>query len=251
MLQRRALWLTPFAVATAIACAPKNNGLPNAPIFNTGARATVIMPGQNAPAMPGQNNAGPSGTAQVPYGAPPSGGAYLGGPGAPPPGTPPSQWGNPNDLSMLGGAVTVDTQKIKKPRNPLNNNPVLWPLAFIAWPFEKLAQAASGEDEGDMLDRRAQAIVDGHGRIPPSGQQQAQAAYDQAQNDAMERELAARNGGAAPGASGAPAPGPSYASAAPSRSGASIASELEALRNRAKSTPQQARAARVRGRPDS
>ena len=200
------------AVVTAVGCAPKQRGLPNAPVFNTGVRATIIPPGQQSPAMPGQGNAGPTGTAPV-YGNP-YGGRYPGGPGAPPPGTPPSAYGDPNQMSMIGGAVTVDTYNIKKPRNALNNNPLLWPLAIVAWPFEKIADAVDGEDDQQMLDRRAQQIVESGGA--PGYQvrqhQAAQAAHEQAENDAMERELAQRNGGG-----GAPqaAPAPAMASAAP------------------------------------
>lgn len=233
MQTRSATWIAPLAIALAFGCAPRQRGLPNAPIFNTGARATVIMPGQQAPAMPGQHTASPTGTAQYP-----SGGQYPGGPGAPPPGTPPSAYGNPNDLSMLGGAVTVDTYKIKKKRNPLNNNPLLWPFAIVAWPFEKIADAVDGEDDDAKLDRRAQQIVESGGAPTFSRREQAQQAqlqHEQAQNDAMERELAQRNAGAAPSQR--------TASAAPSGASASIAAELEALRNRAAAPPRSSGAA--------
>jgi len=230
MQTRPVLWIAPLAFAAAIGCTPKQTGLPNAPIFNTGARATIIMPGQSAPPMPGQNNVGPTGTAQM---GTPYGGQHLGGPGAPPPGTPPSQYGNPNDLSMLGGAVTVDTFNIKKPRNALNNNPLLWPLAFVAWPFEKIASAVEGGNEQERLDERAQRIIESGGApgyMTANRQQQAQMQYEQAQNDSMEAELAQRNGGAAMGSQ--------VASAAPSGGGSSsIAAELEALRQRSAATP--------------
>jgi len=228
MRTRIGLWIAPLGVALAIGCTPKQSGLPNAPIFNTGVRATIIPPGQSAPVMPGQGRMGPSGTAQMPYG-----GRYPGGPGAPPPGTPPSAYGNPNDLSMLGGAVTVDTSNIKKPSNPLRNNPLLWPLAIVAWPFEKIADAVDGEDDRAKLDRRAQSIIESGG-APSYGmsrQQQAQMQNEQAQNDEMERELAERNAG------GGSVPSQRVASAAPSGASSSIAAELEALRNRAAAPP--------------
>ncbi len=229
MLIRRALLLVPpLAISVAIGCAPAHQGLPNAPIFNTGVRATIISPGQQAPAMPGQNTMNPTGTAPA-YGTP-YGGPYLGGPGAPPPGTPPSAYGNPNDLQMLGGAVTVDSYKIKQERGPLNNNPLLWPFAFVAWPFQKIANAVEGQDEQQVLDRRAQQIIENGGapNYQTRNYQQRQLAHDQAQNDAMEQELAQRNAGAPQ----------MHASAAPSAApDSSIAAELEALRKQASAPP--------------
>ncbi len=54
-IQRAAL-LVVVAASLLTGCTPKKSGLPNAPVFNTGARATIIMPGQNAPPMPGQGS---------------------------------------------------------------------------------------------------------------------------------------------------------------------------------------------------
>jgi hypothetical protein len=228
-------WIVPLSIGALVAagCAPTQQGLPNAPIFNTGARATIISPSQNAPVMPGQNFPGQPGSASGSYSGSSSG--YPGGPGAPPPGTPPSAYGNPNDLSMLGGAVTVDTREIKKPRNALRSNPLFWPFAVVAWPFERLGEAIDGKDDQEMLDRRAQAIVDSGGAPIYSGQSsraQQQLAHEQAQNEAMERELAMRNagGGGAPVQTASRAPGAASGNL-------SIADELAALRTRAASRP--------------
>jgi antitoxin component YwqK of YwqJK toxin-antitoxin module len=224
-------------VVLLIGCAPSQQGLPNAPIFNTGARATIISPSQNAPVMPGQQMPGAAaGSASGSYGSSSSGypGGYPGGPGAPPPGTPPSAYGNPGDLSMLGGAVTVDTREIKKPRNALRSNPLFWPFAVVAWPFEKIGEAIDGDDEQEQLDRRARAIVESggapmyHGGSPRA---QAQMAQEHAQNEAMRREIAMRNAGGQDLASASRA-------AVPSSGGSlSIADELAALRSSAASRP--------------
>jgi antitoxin component YwqK of YwqJK toxin-antitoxin module len=226
-----------------VGCAPTQKGLPNAPIFNTGVRGTVIMPGQSAPVMPGSRM--PGAPVPVPQAGSTSGSAsgswsgYPGGPNAPPPGTPPSAYGspygNPNDISMIGGAVTVDTREVKRPRNALSNNPIFWPFGIVAWPVHKLVEAVDDKDDQETLDRRAQAIVESGGAptyLGKSPRQQAQLAQEYAQNEAMERELAQRQGG-----DGAPTP-QSYASApAPGGASSSIAEELEALRKRAPARP--------------
>ncbi|RIL03101.1 MAG: hypothetical protein DCC71_15560, partial [Proteobacteria bacterium] len=213
----RAAWILAAAGALLAGCAPKQQGLPNAPIFNTGARATIISPSQQAPVMPGSRAPGQgsysSSSRGIPGQAGPSG--YLGqGGGAPPPGTPPSQYGspygNPNDISMLGGAVTVDTREVKKPRNVLRDNPIFWPFLIVAWPFEKIAEAVDGDDEQQTFDQRAQQIVESGGAPSYYGgnaRQQSQIDRERAENEAMERELAERGAGAAP-ASGASAAAP-------------------------------------------
>ncbi len=68
---------------------------------------------------------------------------------------------------MLGGAVTVDTREIKKPRNWLPAIRSCGRSRSIAWPFEKVAQidqqAAGGESESQKLNRRAEAIANSAG----------------------------------------------------------------------------------------
>ena len=59
----RTAWLATLGTALCVGCSPLQQGLPYAPIFNTGARATIISPGQNAPLMPGQHAPGTPGAA--------------------------------------------------------------------------------------------------------------------------------------------------------------------------------------------
>jgi antitoxin component YwqK of YwqJK toxin-antitoxin module len=233
MLLARAALLAALGVGLLLGCAvPQQSGLPNAPIFNTGVRATVIPPGENAPAMPGQGAVGvPPGSASGTTtwrGIP---GTAL-GPGAPPPGTPPSAYGspygNPSDLSMLGGAVTVDTRQITHPRSALTDNPLLWPFAVVAWPFEKIAEGIShapgGPSEEQMLDQRAQSIIESGGAPSYSPHQQVQMDHERAQLEAMQQQLARQQAAGGGGAEGVQVA---------SRGGAgmpSIADELEALR---------------------
>jgi hypothetical protein len=144
-----------------IGCAPQQASLPYAPVFNTGAKATIIMPGQNAPPMPGQGSSvtkiGPGSYSGS------SSGSYPGqAGGAPPPGTPPSAYTNPGDLTMFGGAVTVDTREIKSPRSGLRSNPLLWPFAIVAWPFQKVADAIGSNANGESWSPRPP----GSGRRP-------------------------------------------------------------------------------------
>jgi antitoxin component YwqK of YwqJK toxin-antitoxin module len=230
-IQRAAL-LTAVATGLLVGCTPTKSGLPNAPVFNTGARATIIMPGQSAPPMPGQGTT----TTKVGPGSfsGSQSGAYPGqAGGAPPPGTPPSAYGNPGDMTMLGGAVTVDTREIKKPRNSLHSNPVLWPFAIVAWPFEKAAQlveqAGGGESESQKLNRRAEAIANAGGGPINESATQAQQNYERAEVEAMQRQLQ-QQGGAATDVG---APGPQIATTQTAGGGTlSIADELAALRNR-------------------
>lgn len=231
-IQRTALLAT-LATGLAFGCTPTQSGLPNAPVFNTGARATIIMPGQNAPPMPGQGTT----TTKIGPGSysGSQSGAYPGqAGGAPPIGTPPSAYGNPGDMTMLGGAVTVDTREIVKPRNSLHSNPVLWPFAIVAWPFEKAAQlveqAGGGESQTEKLNRRAEAIANAGGGPINDSATQAQENYEQSQVEAMQRQLEQQ--GAVAHDSGA-APPQQFATAQTTGGGTlSIADELAALRNR-------------------
>lgn len=251
----RTAWIATLGTVLCAGCSPLHQGLPYAPIFNTGARATIISPGQNAPVMPGQQVPGTSSYSGA--GQPGSySGSYSGtpgGPGAPPPGTPPSAYGspyggNPNDLSMLGGAVTVDTRDVKRPRNALSGNPLLWPFAVITWPIAKLADALDGKDDQAVLDNRAQQIVESGGAPTYLGQgdrQDQQLAQENAANEAMQRELAMRQGGTSPGT--APQTPSQLAASRPQGGMTSIASELAALRERAAAKPMNARNAALPG----
>lgn len=218
-------------------CAARSTGLPNAPIFNTGASATIIPPGAAAPAMPGygqQRSAlGGPGQASGSYsgsGVPGMGGA----PGYPAQGYP--QQVTPSaEMQSLGGAVTIDTRQIRRKEDPLWSNPLFWPFAVVAWPFVALDRKVSaGKDEA--FRRRAYQRIQEQTGVPfpddsPYGaREQSQMAAEQAQQQAIEQQLLQQQG--APdrpgtGGSSSTAAGAAYASARPSLS---IADELAALR---------------------
>ena len=225
---QRTSWFAAIGTGLLLGCSPVQKGLPYAPVFNTGARATIIAPGQNAPPMPGQQSYATGAPGQ---------GVYPGQPGGgPPPGTPPSAYGNQGELQSLGGAVTVDTREIEKPNNPLSGSPLMLPFAIVAWPFEKIAQAvetaSGGPTQAETLNQRAEAIVSsGGGPIhQPGAREQAQQDYERNEVESMERQLAQRQGGGSANPTAAPA---QFATAQTAGGGTlSIADELAALRSR-------------------
>jgi hypothetical protein len=221
-----------------------SNTLPNMPVFNTGASATIISPGQNTPPMTGYY---PPSAAQNPYapgaypnaGQPGPQGAYQ-QPGAYPNGAPvlvPSGAGS--DMGMLGGATTIDTRTQRPVLDGLWSNPLFWPFAIAAWPFVKIDEAlnptpsrSSGSYGSSGYPGGAPGMT---GTPAASGipiKQQMQAAHEQAQVQAMERQLAMQRAGGGEAAAGA---APASAGAAPPP--LSIADELAALRNRNATAP--------------
>lgn len=256
MLSRFALSASLLAAALYTSgCAAKSSGLPNAPIFTTGASATIISPGQQAPPMPGygQQRSASSGPGSasgsysgVPgvapgYGAP---GQPQGYPSAQPQAFPTGQpqrvptgqpqrvpTGQPplgSDMAMLGGAITIDTRDIRQRESALWSNPLFLPFAVVAWPFMKLNQALTADRDLAFRQRAFERIEEQTGvEIPResgmTGRYSSQMAAEQAQQQAMHEALLARQQGGVDG--GAPA----YASATPT-STLSIADELSALR---------------------
>jgi hypothetical protein len=239
------------SAVAALGCASQSSGLPNAPIFNTGASATVIPPGAAPPPMPGYGQrvyqGGPagssgsysgSGSGLPGYGAPGGASAYPGAgasayPGAPPV-SGPYPTGQPplgSDMSMLGGAVTIDTTHIRKRQDALWSNPLFWPFAVVAWPFRKLDEAINGDRDARFQQEVAQRIYQQTGVPMPqatpygaNAHEALQLQHEAAEQQAMQRALQERQAGTASGsvsaAGGGTAPGP-----APS-----IADELAALR---------------------
>lgn len=219
-------------------CAARSSGLPNAPIFNTGASATIIPPGAAAPAMPGYGQQryglGGPGQASGSYsgsssGVPGTGGAPGYGASAQSPGYPVAQ--QPPEMQMLGGATTIDTRQIRRKEDPLWANPLFWPFAVVAWPFVKANRAISAEKDEAFRQRAFQRIQEQTGvpipdSSPYSGRVQSQMEQERAQQQAIEQQLRQQQAaGGTPGPDG----GSGYASAA-SRPSLSIAEELEALR---------------------
>ena len=256
MLSRFALSASLLAAAMYTSgCAAKSSGLPNAPIFTTGASATILSPGQQAPPMPGYGQR----TATSAPGS--ASGSYSGVPGAAPGyGAPGQQSAHPSaqpqltptgqpplgtDMAMLGGAVTIDTRNIRKRESALWSNPLFLPFAVVAWPFAKLNQALTADRDARFRQRAFERIEQQTGvEIPREAgmtdRASSQLAAEQAQQQAMHQALLARQQGGTDGAA------PAYASGMP-RSTLSIADELTALRQG--SAPGAARRAPTRPDP--
>ena len=198
--------------------APLNNTLPNMPVFNTGASAVIISPGQAAPPMTGYY---------------PPGAAQQGAPGQPR--LAPVQNGAGPDMTMLGGATTIDTRQMQGTgRDPLWDYPILWPVAAVLWPFEKLNQAlttSTQSSNGNYAQGGYPGLSPATPGVPTPMQaavpqrQQIEAAHEQAQVDEMKRELEARQAAAG-------GPQASASTTGASQPSLSIADELAALRTR-------------------
>jgi antitoxin component YwqK of YwqJK toxin-antitoxin module len=258
MSAQRTAWFATIGAGLLFGCSPTQQSLPYAPVFNTGARATIISPGQNVPMMPGQRSSTSGSSGQGSHSSSSSGGYPGQASGAPPPGTPPSAYGSAGEFTSLGGALTVDTREIEQPRNSLGANPIFWPFAIVAWPFEKIAEAVTlargGPTKTETLSERADKIVEAGGGPINQSRDQLQQDHERGEVEAMQRELERRQGGAAPSASAAPT---SVATAQTSGGGTlSIADELAALRNRGSrasatpSTPGHSATGASAGRPD-
>jgi hypothetical protein len=213
-----------LALVLASGCGGKESGGNRSPIFNTGVNATVIEPGGSLPAMPppgvssrsapGSYNQSSRGGAQTHepsqttsqggarisppggYSNPPVGGetpgaipgapraAYPGGPGYPPP--------TGGGMVSIGGATTIDTRQDKremKPFEAMSRNPLLWPVAMIAWPFQKIAGSVKGSADRSHSGGPQSAP-------PPLSPEELDQLHDRHQTLAMERALDSQRVGA-------------------------------------------------------
>jgi hypothetical protein len=262
--------LLPVAAAScalALGCGYANvdKNIDRHPNIMTGMAATVLMPGQTAPALPipgaktAATRSGPGGTSgssggygagaggpgaygqeaapvQVP-GQPPVAqprGAYAPAPGSGPPAVPQQAPGgnapsNGNFVFIGGGEE--DIQKHQELHNePLWAKPLLYPLAVVAFPFTKAYEAIAGEptNEGPAVPRPSPQPA-----RPPT-HEEIQAAQEAGELQSLERQLGQPpQAGQAPQAYASAAPPAGAATAPAPRAGApSIAQELEALRAR-------------------
>jgi hypothetical protein len=164
------------------------------PIVDTGVGATILMPGESAPAFPGGAEPGTAGAGGA-AGAPPGGGR----------------------ISMIGGARVDETTHARVHEEPIWLKYLTLPFAVVAAPFVAAKEAIQGEPEpGPEVPRvdppRPQAVA----RAPG-------ASYDENLIDGLERELDQRQASSADPRAGA-APGqPGTAR------GLSIADELASL----------------------
>ncbi len=179
--------------------------LDRTPIVNTGARASIIYPGQSAPAMPGS-------VPQGQYAAPQSNPQYAqpatseqqppDPSGAPvPPGAAPTPqtYANPQagsapsgEISFLGGSRIEETQHIDIRKTPLIWKYMAVPFKLVAVPFVLAKEAIEGEAEpGPAIPRRpdpqlpqAQSRA---GTAPPA--QRPAVDYESARLEDLERQL--------------------------------------------------------------
>jgi hypothetical protein len=205
------------------------------PTVDTGAGATIIYPGQPAPALPGNSR-----PAEPGYGGRPGGPTSQSGtPGSPQPpygaaqaAQPPPEYGQPYESGAhstsgapSGGGVTMigGSEVDEKTHRKVHSQPVVWkyialPFAIAAAPFKYAVDKVRGEHEpGPSLPQASPAE-----RQPPPGPPPVD--YETAALRNMERELAQREA-LAPPPQAQPPPFPS--------STTSIADELAALRARA------------------
>jgi len=216
------------------------------PIVHTGVGATVLMPGQGPPNLPesihgrgyggGAPYAGPpapgtGGAASGSYrgggtGSQGGGSSYAAGPAAGGHGAPPGAVPAGGSMQFIGGAE-VDQQTHREiKQEPLLIKTLLAPLAVVAWPFKKTYEAAQGD---------AQPVVAPPPPAPPRpGAPDYEAAYEDAQLQALERSLPGASPSAAPGHGAGSAPGAPTAAAPPPVASpgpppSSIADELAAL----------------------
>ncbi len=255
----RLLLVAAVSCALALGCgyANVNKNVDRHPNVMTGMAATVLMPGQTAPALPipgaktAASRSGPGGTSGSSGGY----GAGAGGPGAygqesppaqapaqapaaqprssyaPPPeagpqavpqqtpgGSPPTN----GNFTFIGGGEEDVQKHLEQHNEPLWLKPLLYPLAVVAFPFTKAYEAVAGEptNDGPSVPHPSQQPA-----RPPT-HEELQAAQEAGELQSLERQLGQQKAG--------PTAPQSYASAAPPPAGGapSIAQELEALRAR-------------------
>jgi hypothetical protein len=202
-----------FGIAVLLSACPAINkrerDIDRTPVVDTGAGATILMPGQTAPVYQGpihprENNGGGA------YGAPAPGNTQGSAHGAPAsaPGS---------SVTMIGGNTTEEERHQKVNEEPIWFKYAALPFAVAAAPFVALAEAVRPEPTpGPEVPRLENAP-------PPPPEAPAPSDYETATLQAMERELEQRNAASAP-----PPPGTTPQSA--SAGSLSLASELAALR---------------------
>jgi hypothetical protein len=241
----------PFALAGCLAYSNVKRDVDRTPVVHHGVGATILMPGQTAPAMPtpvrgiGQRGA-PAPVYAPPGGvpAPGSGGSTSGsssgfgtgsgsgsgggtsygsspgyGGGTYGQATPGEPVGGGSNIQFIGGAEIDEVRHREIRQDPLLVKALLAPVAAVAWPFKKLYQAAQGEPQPVVRPAPPNA--------PPRGPADYESAYEASQLEALERQVTSPQAGAAPQA---PAPRAPAVASAPRAS--SISDELALLQRR-------------------
>jgi antitoxin component YwqK of YwqJK toxin-antitoxin module len=223
------------------------------PIVMTGVGATILMPGQSAPALPPQS-AARYGASGPPYGAPGAGstsgssagfgsasGSGGGGAGASSGGG--AGYGAPpggSNIQFIGGAELEEVSHREIKQDPLLVKALLAPVAAVAWPFKKAYQALQGEPKPVVTPAPAQPA--------PRGPADYEGAYEESQLNALESQLGQPRSSARGSAAVSSAP----PGGAPATSHASIADELASLQRHVapRSAPGSAPATAADGSPD-
>jgi antitoxin component YwqK of YwqJK toxin-antitoxin module len=197
------------------------------PIVMTGVGATILMPGQSAPAIPPQS-AARYGASGPPYGAPGAGstsGSSAGfgsasGSGGGAAGAGPGYAAAPggSNIQFIGGAQTDEVSHREIKQDPLIVKTLLAPVAAVAWPFKKAYEALQGEPRPVVTPAPAQPA--------PRGPADAEGAYEDSQLNALESQLGQPRA-SAPGSAPVSSAPPSGAAGSSQR--ASIADELASL----------------------
>ena len=175
------------------------------PIVNTGTRASIIYPGQGAPAMPGmapQNQYPTAGSSPPPGQAPGSGAAGPHGEPAPgashPPetGAPPRANTQPDGaMTFIGGARTNEQRHLEVRQDPLLVKYLTAPIALLAAPFVLAKEALSDEHEpGPPIPQRTNPTIPQSASVSPPTTRPLD--YETAMLQNMERELDQRHGSA-------------------------------------------------------
>ncbi|MCG8590579.1 MAG: hypothetical protein MJE66_14910, partial [Proteobacteria bacterium] len=227
-LSRASLVLV-VAMATACTHVDHTDDVDRTPVVNTGAGATILMPGQTAPPISGS---------RFPGGAPAPGGA-----GEAPAGAAPQPGGG---VTFFGGTETDEKTHRTTVERPLWWKYAALPFAIAAYPVKKAADAIQGEPEpGPPLPHSTAAA-------PPPSRSELREAAERARLRQLEEQLEQRQPNPGPIAgptATAPRPRPPYGrpTTAPPHSpytrptlgaetrSTSIAQELAALRRRRES----------------
>ena len=225
-----------------------NRDIDRQPIVHTGVGATILMPGQSAPALPdtvrGVGRPGAPAPVYAPRGAAPAPGGggstsgsysgygsgsgsgsgssagtspgYAGSYGQAAPGEPPV--GSGGNIQFIGGADVDEVSHVEYHQDPLILKTLFAPVAMVAWPFKKVYEALQGDPQ-PVVGPAPQ------GAAPPPGPSDYAGDYEASQLDALDRQL------------GGPQPAPPRVASAPPPSRApgaslSIADELASLQRR-------------------
>ena len=175
------------------------------PIVNTGARASIIYPGQSAPAMPGSVPQGqPALPGSSPQYAPNTQNAQPTTPEQQPPypsSAPPTPqaFANPQSgstpdgqISFLGGSRIEASRHVDIRKEPLMLKYLKVPFKLVAAPFVLAKEALEGEPEpGPAIPRRPDPQLpraqSGAGTAPPP--QPSAVGYESARLEDLERQL--------------------------------------------------------------